>query len=94
MLPLSFGQEVANEGDLAQLTCVVVSGDEPVSLSWSFHGADISSNQLGIRTTDVGSRMSLLIIESVGHRHRGSYTCKAKNAAGAASSTAVLRVNG
>ena len=94
MLPLSFGKEVANEGDFAQLTCVIVSGDEPLTLSWSFHGRDVSAVDLGVTTMNVGSRTSLLIIGSVGHRHMGAYTCKARNVAGSASQTADLKVNG
>ena len=94
MLPLSFGKKIANEGDFAQLTCVIVSGDEPITLSWSFHGRDVSTSELGVKTMNVGSRTSLLIIASVGHRHMGAYTCKARNVAGSASQTADLKVNG
>ena len=94
MLPLNFGKEINNEGDFAQLTCIIVSGDEPLSLSWSFHGRDVSAADLGVKIMNVGSRTSLLIIESVGHRHSGAYTCKAHNFAGSSSQTADLKVNG
>ena len=94
MLPLNFGKEITNEGDFAQLTCIIVSGDEPLSLSWSFHGRDVSAADLGVKIMNVGSRTSLLIIESVGHRHSGAYTCKAQNLAGSSSQTADLKVNG
>jgi len=93
MLPLSFGNSVTNEGSFAQLSCVVTEGDEPLTLSWSFHGHNLTSD-LGITTTDLGSRTSILMIPSVGHRHMGSYTCKAINTAGDTSSTAELKVNG
>ncbi len=95
MLPLNFGGDLLNEGDYAQLTCVVIGGDEPLALSWSFHGHDIDdSSALGIQTRNIGSRTSLLIIESVGHKHRGNYTCKASNLAGIVNEKAELRVNG
>ena len=93
ILPLNFGAEVFNEGAFAQLSCIVTEGDEPLSISWSFHGASISSD-LGIVTTPIGSRGSMLLISRVGHRHSGSYTCKASNNAGTESQTAVLNVNG
>ena len=82
-----------NEGDFAQVSCIVRKGDEPLKISWSFHGSSITSD-LGIITTPIGSRGSMLIISSVGHRHRGNYTCQAGNAAGVVSQSVELRVNG
>ena len=93
MLPLSFGSSVLNEGSFAQLSCVVSEGDEPLTLSWSFHGHNLTSD-LGISTTDLGTRTSILMIPSVAHKHVGNYTCKAINSAGYASNTAELKVNG
>lgn len=82
-----------NENDFAQVSCIVRKGDEPLSISWSFHGASISSH-LGIMTSPIGSRGSMLLISSVGHKHRGNYTCSAKNSAGTESQTVELKVNG
>ena len=93
LIPLTFGKEVVDEGYFAQLSCIAMAGDEPLTISWTFHGQDISSD-LGIVTTPIGSRGSMLIISSVGHRHSGEYTCTAKNEAGAKSETALLKVNG
>ena len=92
MLSLSFGNAVLNEGSFAQLSCVVTEGDEPLILSWSFHGHNLTSD-LGITTTELGSRTSILMIPSVAHKHVGNYTCKAINKAGCTSSTAELKVN-
>lgn len=92
-MPLSFGSDVLNEGAFGQLSCVVTEGDEPLSVSWSFHGAELSSD-LGIVTTPIGSRGSMLLISRVGHRHSGSYTCQASNSAGSSSETVNLYVNG
>ena len=93
MQPITFGSDVMNEGDFAQVSCIVRKGDEPLKISWSFHGEAISSN-LGIVTTPIGTRGSLLLISGVKHHHRGTYTCKASNAAGTRFETAELNVNG
>ena len=70
-----------------------MKGDEPLSISWTFHGGQSGSDP-GILTSPIGSRGSMLVISSVGRDHNGNYTCSAKNEAGSASETAVLRVNG
>ena len=93
MMPISFGRDVLNEGAFAQASCIVTEGDEPLEVSWTFHGHNISSD-LGIITTPIGSRGSMLIISSVGHKHRGNYTCTAKNHAGVRSLGGQLNVNG
>ena len=82
-----------NEGAFAQVSCIVTEGDEPLKISWSFHGEQISSN-LGIITSPIGTRGSILVISRVEHHHRGTYTCKASNAAGTRFETAELNVNG
>ena len=82
-----------DEGAFAQVSCIVTKGDQPLKISWSFHGNNISSD-LGINTMPIGTQGSILIIPSVGHRHRGNYTCKASNPAGVRSQTVELRVNG
>ena len=93
LLPLSFGRDLMNEGDFAQVSCIVSKGDEPLSISWSFHGNNISSDP-EITTMPMGARGSALIISSVGHKHRGNYTCQAKNDAGKRFETVELKVNG
>ena len=93
MLPLSFGAAVMSEGDFAQVSCIVRRGDDPLAIAWSFHGSNITSD-LGIMTTPIGGRGSMLVIPSVGHKHRGTYTCKASNMAGVRIETVELKVNG
>ena len=92
-MDFTFGSDVMKEGAFAQLSCVVTEGDEPLNIGWSLHGHNLTSD-LGIITSNIGSRTSLLMINSVGHRHMGDYTCSASNKAGKASFTATLKVNG
>jgi hypothetical protein len=91
--PFSFSNPVMNEGDFAQLSCIVNSGDEPLTISWSFHGDRVGPDT-GIEITNLGSRMSILVISQVGPNHQGKYTCKAKNNAGVRTHTTELKVNG
>lgn len=92
-LPITFGKDIVNEGDFGQLVCTVIRGDEPFSFSWSLHG-DVVSSEPGLTTSQIGARTSILMINSVGHRHSGKYTCNVSNNAGAASQSTELKVNG
>ena len=82
-----------DEGGFAQVSCIVTKGDQPLTISWSFHGSNITSD-LGITTMPMGTQGSSLMIPSVGHKHRGTYTCKAANSAGVQTETVALNVNG
>ena len=82
-----------DEGDFGQLVCTVLRGDPPFSFSWSLQGAKVSS-EVGLRTSQLGERASLLMIDSVGHRHSGTYTCKVSNSAGQVTASTELKVNG
>lgn len=82
-----------NAGQIVQQNCVVLTGDDPLSISWSFNGADASSSA-GIYVLKIGSRTSILTIESVRSYHSGNYTCTATNSAGRVNLTAHLAVNG
>lgn len=91
--PFSFGENAVNAGQIVQQNCVVLTGDDPLSISWTFNGADASSSA-GVYVLKIGSRTSILTIESVRSYHGGNYTCMAENSAGNASFTAHLAVNG
>ena len=93
IVPFSFGAQTVNEGNMAQLTCLVTKGDEPLKIHWSMKG-DVVSSEPSITTTMLGTRMSVLMISSVGYRHSGTYTCTASNKAGSESVSSQLRVNG
>ena len=93
IIPFSFGKESVNQGDFAQLTCVVTRGDKPLTITWSLKG-DIVSSDPTLTTTMIGQQTSLLIISSVDYQHSGVYTCRAENAAGISTYSSQLKVNG
>ena len=93
LTPMSFGQDVVNEGDYGQLLCSVIRGDPPFSFTWSLHG-DIVHSEPGLTTNQIGGRSSILSISSIGHRHSGQYTCTVSNNAGQTSESTQLKVNG
>ena len=93
IMPLTFGRDVLNEGQFAQVVCIVTEGDEPLKITWSLQGETVSS-EAGLSTTSLGTRTSMLTIKSIGYRHSGIYTCTAANHAGARSESVRLRVNG
>jgi len=93
IVPFSFGVQSVNQGDFAQLICVVMRGDEPITLSWSLKGDIISSDPV-LKTTMLGTRTSMLTISEISYRHSGTYTCRASNMAASVTYSANLTVNG
>jgi len=93
--PFSFGDSALDAGASIQVGCVVSFGDLPLTISWSFHGVESSKRtQTDITTMKLGTRGSVLMIESINLENSGLYTCTAKNAVGTANYTAELIVNG
>ena len=82
-----------DEGEVAQIICLVSKGDEPLTITWSLQG-DVINSEPSISTSQLGTRTSMLSINSVGYRHSGIYMCNAKNRAGTATSSTELKVNG
>lgn len=93
MSPFTFGEKAVNAGQLVQQNCAVTEGDEPLHITWTLNGVN-ASNTLGIYVLKIGSRTSILTIESVRAYHGGNYTCTATNLAGSTHFTAYLAVNG
>ena len=93
IVPFTFGEKSVNQGEFAQLMCVVRKGDMPLSITWSLKGDIISSDPV-LTTTMIGLQTSLLTISSVDYQHSGIYTCRAENKAGITSHSAELLVNG
>ena len=93
IVPFTFGSESVDQGQYAQLSCVIRSGDKPVAITWSLKG-DIINSDPTLSTTMLGTQASMLVITSVDYQHSGIYTCRAENAAGIATYSAELKVNG
>lgn len=99
ILPFTFGDQEVNLDETVSATCTITKGDLPVYIWWTMSNNDdeiaknISSND-GILITKAGNKLSLINIESVKRRHRGNYTCWAKNKAGVSSYSALLAING
>jgi len=76
------------------ITCSVLCiGDLPLEITWSFQGGPLSTH-FGLKTTMLGSRMSVLLVEPVIPGNQGEYTCTARNHAGVANASAFLDVHG
>ena len=93
IVPFSFGFDTIDQGKFAQLSCVVSSGDMPITITWSLKG-DIISSDPTMTTTMLGRQMSMLVISSVDYQHSGVYTCRAENPAGTTTYSTELKVNG
>ena len=85
--------DALRDGDDASLQCYAYKGDTPMTISWTFHGRDVSMER-EFTTQAVGSRTKILVIPSVSHGHSGTYTCIARNAAGRAEYSTQLVVKG
>lgn len=93
--PFEFGEEILNEGETASVSCVMSKGDLPVKFTWRFNGEEVNPrNNLGVVLTNISKKTSILNIDSVSAKHRGSFTCEIKNDAGAINHTTTLSVNG
>lgn len=94
IIDFSFGDEPANTGEMATVTCLVPKGDLPVNIYWNFNNKTINSGDHDISIARLNPRTSLLSIASLEGVHRGTFTCIANNKAGFTATSSVLHVNG
>lgn len=93
-MPFSFGEEAFHAGQSATLQCSILEGDLPLTLSWLFNDEPIPTSHPEISTAMFGKRATMLSIDAVSAKHVGNFTCEGKNAAGIASFSSELIVNG
>lgn len=100
IVPFTFGEEEVNFDDSVTATCSVIKGDLPIHIWWALSDSYESLAEYNITTNDgiviskAGNKLSVLNIEAVKARHRGNYSCYARNKAGIAKHSAYLSVNG
>nr|NP_001036498.1 down syndrome cell adhesion molecule 1, isoform O [Drosophila melanogaster]ABI31049.1 down syndrome cell adhesion molecule 1, isoform O [Drosophila melanogaster] len=91
IIPFAFEEGPAQVGQYLTLHCSVPGGDLPLNIDWTLDGQAISED-LGITTSRVGRRGSVLTIEAVEASHAGNFTCHARNLAGHQQFTTPLNV--
>lgn len=91
--PFTPGSEAYFPGDYFSLQCSITHGDLPISIKWKFNDRFIETDS-EVMISKMGSRSSVLTIESIRDYHAGNYTCFGKNAAGMANHSVALVVNG
>jgi Immunoglobulin domain len=98
-MSFNFGDEEINFDESVSTMCSITKGDSPLHIWWTFI-SDTDSLALNLTSNDgvvisrSAQKLSVLAIEAVKARHRGNYTCFAKNKAGLSQSSAFLSVNG
>lgn len=85
--------EAVFAGGSVHLDCHVSKGDIPLDISWSFQGKPVT-RRMGVKTTSLGDRVSVLDIPNAMGANSGNYTCTATNRAGTTSHTALFEVIG
>jgi hypothetical protein len=98
--PFIFGEEEFNLDDSTSAMCSVTKGDLPLKIWWTFQldkenefPYNLTTGD-GIVITKPSAKMSVLGIESVKSRHRGTYQCVVSNMAATVSHSAFLSING
>lgn len=82
-----------NVGDRASLTCSVIKGDLPLTITWRKDNRIIDASQ-HISIKQVDHYNSILVIENLGPDHTGNYSCQVRNSAAEVEIAQSLLVNG
>lgn len=64
-----------------------------MKITWTFQGQMVTQ-RMGVKTTSLSDRVSVLDIPSASGINSGNYTCTASNKAGSTNHTATLNVIG
>lgn len=83
-----------NVGDRASLTCSVVKGDVPLTITWRKDGRPIELAAQHMSVKNVDQYNSILVIDHLVADHTGNYSCCVRNAAAEVESAQRLLVNG
>lgn len=95
----TFGEKELNLDETVAAVCIITKGDLPIDIWWSINDEylnierNLTTND-GVLITKTGPKVSMLNIDAVKARHRGNYTCFARNKAGIAQHSAYLAING
>lgn len=92
-MPFTFGDGVSNFEDSIATQCMITKGDAPMEIKWSLNGVEIWNDMHSIQVLPLGPKLNALRIDSLDDRHRGNYTCQAKNRAGVFYYSAELKIN-
>ncbi|XP_069169162.1 cell adhesion molecule Dscam2 isoform X2 [Procambarus clarkii] len=88
--PFSFRSEL-QEGERTQLTCMINSGDLPITINWLKDSRHLQHDP-GIDIKSMSDYSKVLLFKKLREHHSGSYTCEAANAAATVNYTAAVRV--
>lgn len=91
-MPFVFPEDVES-GKTLQISCLVMAGDEPITLQWYRDHQLVVSDQDTI-VNHLTTKVSNLLLPSVSLRHAGLYTCRASNTVGSSEYSALLKVLG
>ena len=99
ILPFTFGEDEVNLDEAVSATCTITKGDSPIHIWWSVFDIDLGmdrnlSTNDGVMILRNSQKISSLNIDAVQARHRGNYSCYARNKAGIAHFSAFLAVHG
>lgn len=94
MMPFTFGNDPLESSQSTTVQCSITTGDLPLNIEWLFNGKPIAAELEDVIVSKISKRAGALSIESVSAKHVGNYTCVGRNAAGNASYTTQLLLNG
>lgn len=93
-MPFTFGDEPINTGETIGAQCMVNKGDIPINITWYLNGERLINNDNFVTISRLNSRTSSLNIDILNDRHRGNYSCLARNSAGQVEYETPLFING